>query len=1396
MTTKKGFNRFVSVLLSFAIVISTFAGLSLNTLMSAASTEPEMHIIVKHWHAGDDEPKVSDITLHKDGTYNDNGEEVQPEGGAADEQTLTFNANPDASKETFSGFAVSAGNDCVTLNSSAATPNFTVKYDPNVHLVKVHVFYSAKPKLVPGTEMQVGAGTGVEIDDEYQDTKTQTWGDLDPTLKENIIKALGDDGVIDPDSLSDTDLIKLYNTSEGLHTDKTATAVYDGDENDAGTTEDDIKDNGTRVFDINLEAWYNYQAKAKVGLILDASGSMAFISDGLTPMHFDYDEGKGYKIGSNTNLDVKPNQYLTPAQVNQLLDINLTDNSKLSYSGYTYYIFDTRDFTQEFVPLAYWGGEEKSKIKPIALYPFDGTLNEKIKSGVAKLINNVAKGGTFNKDSIPTVSVAPTYVTGDNNTLDLKATAEKGGLMLDIDTPEKFTIAMRIQSTVYAQDKNKYEEIPLVYIGDPNGQNYIKVVRSSSDARNIKVYKNNNMIINYGSSTTKKPFHDNEWVNVCLSYDGKDITIAEYDNKQTTSIGTNSYTLSDFSTENAKIIIGGDIDGRSGEYSPMQLTEFCVFDKVLGSGDLTTVNTNTNIKKYTTMSDIGNLVAYYDFGDTSNGAHEQLANLVESSKSLTFIEQAKDGEFSKKELTDDTPIDPVFDKDGALNLTQTAKKGGILLNVVPTDKNNFTISFFIKNESGDTPNHEAELVYMGPLSTESEYYNIYRSQNKSTSSSGDPKHIRFSENSQYGNKASGSNVFNQGGDWKKVTFTVQNGVAKAYVDGLAVETAGGSSNKNTFGLLDEDDFNIILGGLKDEYDGKDILIKDFAIYDSVLTDKQVEEISSSENNHIAVTEDGSVIGKYPDVMESLTPEQRAGWYFVNSGSNLKNFYDNIGTAKEFCGLVPDEVIANKIDLSKLPQSVQDYFGDDEKKALVEEGNGGFIATSGKDFTGKGYLWDGKDSATNVTVESSEEATYKVAIEVPSEGSRQVDGNSPCVFFIDSAGYLRCFYNNGGNTHTKDSKGNDNYTDELRSGVSYVYQKDDDTTIKTEDLSYALGQFAAKLHNATPNSMVSAVRFSNQNVAEGYAKGKPDEDGYDKNVLKKLVMLDWTSDTKEISELLSLTRGDGGMTSTGSETSDPTGKDLAKDAVALEQYNYGMTGGTYTWTGFKAYTEFLNKQIAEGDEAKKYIILFTDGMDNMLDETEDERNYAITLANELKKEYTIFCVVLRNKTFDTGAESGKETRGERVRKYMAEIAGNSATKGETYETLADKYIFEANDVNSLTSAFTGEILSQISSSLIDYTVQDYIDPRFDLVDRTGDTIVLGKDGKVTIKGEDGKVKEETLSTDYPKGYSNPNAKGVIYNIDGEKAILCYNTDKDRYYLEWSALPTQDNICPCR
>lgn len=870
----------------------------------------------------------------------------------------------------------------------------------------------------------------------------------------------------------------------------------------------------------------------------------------------------------------------------------------------------------------------------------------------------------------------------------------------------------------------------------------------------------------------------------------------------------------------ADIIIGGDVvnNSESITYSKVQLTELCVFNKALSDDELQTVNTKSNIKTYSTMSGIGNLVAYYDFGDDEDGA--QLGNRASSSSgSLKFIKQAENGAFTKDEIQGETELEPSYEGN-ALNLTQTVKNGGILLDAVPTNQNEFTISFKVKNDS-DSPTQEAELVYMGPLNTNNGYYNIFRSQSSTSPTSGDPRHIRFSKDSNYtGTKASGSNAFNQKNTWKTVTFTVKGGSITAYVDGA--KSTGGVESVATLDQLTAGDFNIILGGFQDKYNGKDILIDELFVYDKALDGSEVSQLYKSLQEpkviaaaaNVALDDSGNDIAIIDAALVANKGEEEKmrGWYYVNSTSDWNNYYDNpkVGTAKKLLGVPKKEVIKNEITSASLPE----VFASSLATAAVK-GNGGYIYTGSDNFQTSGsdehYYYDadtndGKTTEYLTTVyahdysEKLNEHEGKAAITVP-EGETPGGNNdvSPVIFFVDDAGFLRCFYSNSGSITEKDKSAGP------RSSVSYVYYKWECEDTKTDSLQAALGIFNTDLEQISPSSRVSAVRFSSAEIE--------DED------LDKLVMLDWTKDPTAATKMLSLEYGNG--ESTGSDYSSPSDDNENSEQESIKQYNYGLTGGTSTYQGLKAFKEILvdehdGKSRMDRDnpdrdiDKSKYVIIFTDGKDTNVEDLtstdEDKKNAAIkkvddskAIAQELKEDgFTIFYVLLTSGAFSEVDEAEKD--------FIASIAGNTETDAytdtsgailsgvEKYNALrgsdddddddTKRYIFIAESAEDLTEVFQNKILGEISKTLNDYTVKDYIDPRFDLFGYTIDedsrhvetVFHLNADGEVKyIDAKDGETIETVSSTS-----SLPIELSSNYG-NSEIAYLYYDGG---YYLTWT------------
>ncbi len=354
-----------------------------------------------------------------------------------------------------------------------------------------------------------------------------------------------------------------------------------------------------------------------------------------------------------------------------------------------------------------------------------------------------------------------------------------------------------------------------------------------------------------------------------------------------------------------------------------------------------------------------------------------------------------------------------------------------------------------------------------------------------------------------------------------------------------------------------------------------------------------------------------------------------------------------------------------------------------------------------------------------------------------------DEDTAIKFYIDEDGYLRCFFMSG--------------TKQENIGTSYVYVSEDENYTKAEVLQRALGSFVTKLGEESPGSEVSAVRFSTNNMAGD---------------LSKLVLLDWTDDTKESSSMLSLDRGEnnGGFL------------DFTFSESGLRQYNYGLTGGTYTWTGLQAFKDNLSDTVDEKSK-NKYIIIFTDGKDNEYNsESSEENNKAIELANELKDDgYTIYTVLLPGGPVKNDPDSDEDDY-DLAKKFLMELSGT----GEEGEK-KDGYFYsteelknrdtKGNSVDEITNIFTNDILSQITDNLDNYSVKDYIDPRFDLVDANNNVWHLNSEGNVLVNSNtkytlsDSESQEITLSNDSDVDKTARNAK------------LYYDKNKDMYYLVW-------------
>ena len=683
---------------------------------------------------------------------------------------------------------------------------------------------------------------------------------------------------------------------------------------------------------------------------------------------------------------------------------------------------------------------------------------------------------------------------------------------------------------------------------------------------------------------------------------------------------------------------------------------------------------------------------------------------------------------------------------------------GILLDAQPTGTA-FTVSFMIR-KGGAIPAKDtadiAELLYIGPLygdAEESSFFTLYRD----TSSS----EARLKGNQQVdrgGNNITNINsIFNNAADYR-VTLVFDGSKLTSYVNGVVGNSGSGAADlvsgtpgvnggsEYTLDFENAGDIRIILGGVKDNYNGGRIWIDDVYVFDRALdraavgniadeTDKLIgrymfdkgdEALKNSAGDmnayaeileqtalmsvngstsdsavgpSVAETNDGRILGSInltgSDATNAPTlHHKQAGWYFITHSGQHDNHYKLIGSGKRLIGL-----------------------NGTQTKNGVEGVNVRDIVT--------GYTYTNKETDT------------------------------PIRFYVDADGDLLCFFSSGNN----DSK------------CSYVYEMEDSQYVRTESLQRALGFFVTELNEFSPTARVSAVRFSTDNIRD----------------LAELVLLDWTDDPSESTGILSLERG------SNSEKGTAIGSTLSS-ANKLEQYNYGLTGSTSTWRGLQAYIDNLSEYDDPYDEASedvpKYLIIFTDGADsdhNNNSKSEEERRKALTLADRLKNDhgYTIFTVLLDGGTMSDESYADAE-------KFLLSLAGKSAYD---LNDNADKYFFsvhrakeelgsaaaDMNDADILMQIFVDKILEEIVNPLENYTVKDYIDPRFDLVDGDGTVWHLNANGTIVKSNGEEITANSVLSTQITVSARSDEI--------ARRPYLCYDADAQMYYLQWT-----DQIIP--
>ena len=398
--------------------------------------------------------------------------------------------------------------------------------------------------------------------------------------------------------------------------------------------------------------------------------------------------------------------------------------------------------------------------------------------------------------------------------------------------------------------------------------------------------------------------------------------------------------------------------------------------------------------------------------------------------------------------------------------------------------------------------------------------------------------------------------------------------------------------------------------------------------------------------------------------------------------------------------------------------------------IVMDGQQIAIASRVNTYNARGWYYINSSGYTQYTTQNLWTAKEYEGITVPantwsytySDGWNQVDGSTvdgntgghANFFYIDGEGNLKVCYQ-----HSKTYE------------VSKVYQKADGASTKSEVLQDSVAKFASTLNSLSPESQVSMVRFSRQDFSSA-----------------ELALLNWTNDTTKMTAAMNQLYGNT-TTMGGAATANVDG---------MTVYNYGITGSTHTYKGIEAFRDDMTygtewHQDSDGQwrqyapkttnsAASKYLIIFTDGKDNSKKE-QQSKDYATALKNN---GYTIITVLMRSSGMPQSDVDGATT-------FLRDNLASDNPKG-------GKYFYSVDSTNGaeLAQRFE-EIARDIAKPLQGYTVTDYIDPRFDLLDPSGKVL--------TTLNEDGTF------TEHPVKLS-----------DGKTATLKYDSNKKMFYLEWT------------
>lgn len=361
-----------------------------------------------------------------------------------------------------------------------------------------------------------------------------------------------------------------------------------------------------------------------------------------------------------------------------------------------------------------------------------------------------------------------------------------------------------------------------------------------------------------------------------------------------------------------------------------------------------------------------------------------------------------------------------------------------------------------------------------------------------------------------------------------------------------------------------------------------------------------------------------------------------------------------------------------------------------------------------------------------------------------------------LFYVKNGNELWCRYftSSSANNSANGATAVKGWTD------SRVYEKRDAMFTKNETLQDAVSQFGAILLASSPDSEIAMTRFSTKNLQTGLNGG---------GEWNRLPLLNWTSDSRLVAGALDQT---GGSTLVNARQTSAGG-------TGVTTYEYGLTGQTITYTGVEAFNKYLKDDAGNNN---KYLIIFTDGKDtnytgnnntNSDADKTPEAGYSTTnndmplwgqtgiRTRQLQQQgYKIITVLMKSLAMNepNSGNTGGKSDYQVARPFLEGIADTDSKGNKLY------FDASSDDAHDMIEQFRK--IAEYISTKQGYSIRDYIDPRFDVINDAGTVL--------TVLDENGDFTAGVNPSTHLREFTTP---------DGKIASLGYDKDKKMFYVLW-------------